>query len=115
MTSPPRSRALGVAIVAGAVLLAMGAWAERGGFVGLVALATYVPLVVAWLRRPEESKAWSRDHPWLDSLLIVPLAFVLVAVLDDIPLVTCALIAAGLWLLVLLLVARRVRRRAAAT
>lgn len=111
---PPRRWQQVLAVVL-AILLPVALWDKRGAAVGIVALFVYggVSLLAAF--KHDDVLAWSRRHPALDSLMIVPLAFLALAYLTDLGLGLCAAIsvAAGLMLVSVAGWRRRARRRSA--
>ncbi len=66
---------------------------KRGIAVGIVAAVVYGHLALLALLRWERMKIWSKHHPVLDSLLVVPLIFLAVAYISKIPTLICLLIA----------------------
>lgn len=93
---------------------AAGIVVKRGVVVGTVAVVVYGLIgrfqLLAWERMTD----WSKHHPWLDRLIIVPLLFLAVAYFTKLSIAICVLIAllAGLLVVALCLV-RRARRRTA--
>lgn len=91
----PPSRWQRVAAVVLAVALPLALWDKRGPAVGIVALVVYgsVFLIAAFNHR--RMRAWSRRHVALDSLLIVPLIFLMLALVTNLSLALCVAIAAA--------------------
>jgi hypothetical protein len=78
-----------IAVVAGVVV-------KRGVVVGTVAAVVYGPLGLSQLLAWERTRDWSKRHPVLDNLIVVPLLISFLA---------------GLLLVALSLLLRRTRRR----
>lgn len=87
--------------------MTIAVWDRRGAVAGLVALAVYGVVFAVIAVKQEAVSRWSKTHPVLDSALIAPLAFLALANVTGLAVVTCALISLGVWLLVLPLVHRR--------
>jgi len=99
------------------VLLGIGMtwamWDRRGAVAGLVALVVYgAGFAVATLQHGRVVD-WSRKHPLLDTLLLIPAGFLALAYLTRLELVWCALVGVALWA-VLLPVVLSLRRKQAA-
>lgn len=69
-------------------------WERRGAVAGLVALVIYGVGSAHTVLRWDKTIAWSKDHPFLDGLLVVPLLFLALAYLTDLGLLLCLAIAA---------------------
>lgn len=98
-----------------AILLPAALWDERGALVGIVAFLVYGGVFLVAAFKHDDLLAWSRRHPALDSLIIVPLAFLALAYLTDLGSGLCAAIsaAAGLILVSVAGWRRQARRRPA--
>ena len=80
----------------GAVLfiaLPAGLWVKRGVAVGLVAAIVYGFIALSTLLAWQQISAWSKRHPLLDGLIVVPLLFLAVAYLTHLSTGVCVLIA----------------------
>ncbi len=95
----------------GLTAAALGLVAKRGAAVGIIAGVIYGSIGLATLLAWEQTTAWSKGHPLLDSLIIVPLLFLTVAYITNFSVGMCVVISllAGL-LLVGLSAALRSRR-----
>jgi MFS superfamily sulfate permease-like transporter len=95
------------------IAVAAGLVAKRGVVVGVVAAVVYGLIGLSQLLAWERMTDWSKRHPLLDSLIIVPLLFLAVAYFTKLSVAICVLIAllAGLLLVALGLVRRRARQR----
>ena len=71
-----------------------GLFAKRGVAVGVVAVAVYGLLSFSYLLAWERVRDWSKRHPLLDSLAIVPMLFLALAYCTRLSTVICVLIAA---------------------
>lgn len=74
-----------VALTAAAAALGV----RRGVAVGIIAAVVYGSGALACAAAWQRTVAWSKQHPLLDSLLIVPLLFLAVAYLTDLPIGLC--------------------------
>ena len=95
------------------ITAAIGFAAKRGVVVGVVAAVVYGALTLSLLLAWERVAAWSKRHPLLDGLIIVPLLFLAVAYCTKLSIAICVVIAlvGGLFLVPLTLLRRRARRR----
>jgi hypothetical protein len=80
--------------------VAAGLATKRGATVGIIAAVVYGSIALATLLAWERTTAWSKRHPLLDSLIIVPLLFLAIAYVTSLSIGLCVLIAllAGLLL-----------------
>lgn len=94
---------------------AAGVATKRGAAVGLLAAVVYGSIAMVTLLAWQRTVAWSKRHPVLDSLGIVPLLFLFIAAITNLSIGACVLIAlpTGLFLVALsaLLRRRRATRR----
>ncbi len=68
---------------------AAGLSLKRGAAVGIIAAVVYGSIALANLVAWQRTRAWSKQHPVLDSLLIVPLLFLAIAYLTDLSIGGC--------------------------
>ncbi|MGW4644622.1 hypothetical protein ACWEN6_39360 [Sphaerisporangium sp. NPDC004334] len=103
---------LGLLLVPVDVYLAISLAEKHGLAVGVLAAVVYGALTFVPLFF-EEVTAWSRAHPVLDGLVLVPLVFLALAYLTPLSLAMCAAVTAacGLPWPVVVTVLRRRRRR----
>ncbi|HEX8052904.1 MAG TPA: hypothetical protein VF517_07920 [Thermoleophilaceae bacterium] len=66
---------------------------ERGDPLGLVAMAFYGVLFVVGALRWDELVAWGKEHPVADRIVLAPLVFFAAALVTDLPLAVCGVIA----------------------
>lgn len=94
-----------------ALLAVLGAWRARGPLVGSIALLVFTVFGVSALA-PRRVQRWSRRHPVLDSLLVVPLMFLALAVVLRLSLWVCLVVAllTGVVMVPLAVRSRRSRR-----
>ncbi len=78
----------GLAVAAGTAGLAVG----RGGTVGIIAAVVYGSLALSPLLAWERTNAWSKQHPLLDRLIVVPLLFLAIAYFTDLSIALCLVI-----------------------
>jgi hypothetical protein len=78
----------------GLTAAAAGLFAKRGVVVGVVAVVVYGLLSLSYLLAWERVRDWSKRHPLLDSLVIVPLLFLALTYGTRLSTVICVLIAA---------------------
>ncbi len=96
------------------IAVAAGLAVKRGAVVGTVAAVVYgwvgLTTLLAWQRTTH----WSKRHPLLDSLLVVPLLFLAIAYITKLSTGICLLIAllAGLVVVGVSAALRHVRQRA---
>jgi hypothetical protein len=97
----------------GVTAAAAGLFAKRGAVVGVIAVVVYGLLSFSCLLAWERVRDWSRRHPLLDSLIIVPLLFLALAYVTRLSTVICGLIAliAGPLLAAPAFARRRARQR----
>jgi hypothetical protein len=76
-----------------AIALPAAVWAQRGAVVGVVALAVYAGIFLMGAFGHDALLGWSARHVALDALLIVPLAFLALAMCTGWPVGLCVLIA----------------------
>ena len=93
--------------------VAAGLFAKRGVAVGTAAVIVYGLLTVPVLLRWDQVTAWSKRHPLLDSLVIIPTLFLALAYITRLSIVICVLIAlgAGSLLVAFAFVRRRAHQR----
>lgn len=60
-------------------VLVSGFYDRRGVWYALLAGVVYGLLFVVVGARHAQTIAWSKQHPWLDSLILIPLAFLALA------------------------------------
>jgi hypothetical protein len=77
-----------------AVLVALGMTDKRGVAMGVFAGVVY-GLLAAGLLAWDRTVSWSRRHPFLDSLIGTPVAFVAIAYVTSLSLIASAAIALG--------------------
>ncbi|HEX8104762.1 MAG TPA: hypothetical protein VF533_19240 [Solirubrobacteraceae bacterium] len=106
----PPSRTLRVLGVLSLAFATVGFWDARGAVVGVVALLTYGAIALA-LMRPEVVNRWSQMPLVVDTALMIPLGFIAAAYVTDLGLWACAAIGVAAWLLQLVHVTWRRRRR----
>ncbi len=82
-------RLLGALAVAAA---AAGLEVKRGATVGIIAAVVYGSMALSTLLAWERTSAWSKQHPLLDSLIVVPLLFLAIAYLTDLSIALCLII-----------------------
>lgn len=82
-----------VALVLLAVSASSGLAIKRGWAVGAAAALVYGALAITSILSWERLKAWSSEHPVLDSALFGPLLFLALAYITSLPTATCILIA----------------------
>lgn len=105
-------RLLGVAALTAAAA-ALGV--RRGVAVGIIAAVVYGSIALSTAAAWQRTAAWSKRHPLLDSLLIVPLLFLAVAYLTNLSIGLCVVIAALAGALLVGLSAVLRRRRSSRT
>jgi hypothetical protein len=88
---PPAPWRKVVAVVL-AIVLPLALWDKRGAVVGLVALVVYGGILLVATFDHRRTMAWSSRHVALDAALIVPLTFLALAYLSDLPLGVCVAI-----------------------
>jgi hypothetical protein len=105
--TPPRWLALLLLPIA--VYLTVSLTEKHGLAVGVLAGVVYGGLALVALFF-NQVRAWSKAHPVLDSLVIIPLIFLALAYVTPLPLLMCAAVTAvcGLtWLVIAALIRRR--------
>lgn len=80
-------------VAVGFFALAGAMWVKRGAVVGIIAVLAYGFIALYGLLG-FPATAWSKRHPLLDNLLMVPLLFLAVAYLTNLSTGMCMLIAA---------------------
>jgi hypothetical protein len=100
---------LRLSILVPGIVITVALFERRGIVVAAVGALVWGALFVSTWRGVQHSVRWSREHPVLDSLLVVPFAFVALAYLTRLGLGWCVLIGAGLWPVALVLGRRRRR------
>lgn len=106
----PPSRPRQVLMVVTAILVPATFWERRGPVVGVVAVAVYGGLLGLGAFQHDRLRAWSRTHPRLDALLMIPISFLAVACLTAWSLPVCLGLAIAAWLLLRPLTVARRRR-----
>jgi hypothetical protein len=86
---------------------------QRGIAMGVVAAVVYVPLALSMLAW-DRTSAWGRAHPFLDSLIQLPVVFVGLALVTSLPLWVCAAVGLTLGALLVAFAAYLRRRRVSA-
>jgi uncharacterized membrane protein (DUF2068 family) len=90
-----------------AIALPAAVWAQRGAVVGVVALAVYAGIFLMGAFGHDALLGWSARHVALDALLIVPLAFLALALCTGWPVGLCVLIAVAAGAVLVPVAARR--------
>lgn len=93
-----------------AVAVTVRAFDTRGWVVAAIAAVFWGWMTLGTRQNPSRMIAWSRAHPVLDSMVMLPVAFLAFAILTRIGLGWCALGAVALWLAVLVLGTHRRRQ-----
>ena len=91
--SPSASQRVGFVVLA--VVLPLGLWHRRSVEVGIVAAVVYGWIFLVAAFNHSAMLAWERRHVVLDSLLIVPVAFLGLAYLTSLSLWLCIAAAVG--------------------
>lgn len=91
--------------------MVVGLAVKRGAAVGFIAAVFYGSIAMVTLLAWQRTVAWSKRHPVLDSLGIVPLLFLFIAYITNLSIGACVLIAlpTGLFLVALSALLRRRR------
>lgn len=92
------------------IAVTVHAWDRRGAAWGLAAFAIHGVVFAVAAFKHRETLAWSRQHPKLDSLLLVPLVSLALASFSDLGSAVCVAIGVSAWALLLPLVLSRRKR-----
>ncbi|WP_405143431.1 hypothetical protein OG589_38225 [Sphaerisporangium sp. NBC_01403] len=84
----------GLLIIPVAVLAAFALTEKHGPVLGVLAGIVYASLALVPLAL-DQVTSWSKAHPFLDSLILLPLLFFALAYLTQLPLIACMWIAAA--------------------